>query len=197
MLYVKKKGAIIRAYELGTDSKMERELLREGVIKREADGTYRLRSVETREGPGEAAKSGDYFKVEERDGKLYCYPNERSWFLRNHRNIRGDEFEQLPIPREVWQKGEPLSPEMQFLIQSGWLKIKETEPERYYQAFLWNTYVSAAEDAVVVFYSVIRDPAGEICTIDFGFVDRTAFQRDYTPFMPECDEPGGAEKKLS
>lgn len=64
--------------------------------------------------------------------------------------------------------------------------IRENDPERYFNAHLWGADLSAAEDAVVVFYGVERNEAGEIADISFNFVAWEEFRRTYAL----CDEQG-------
>lgn len=66
-------------------------------------------------------------------------------------------------------------------VSSGWgkLLINEEDPDRYFSAQLWGTTLSAAKDAVIVFYSVTRDPDGKILEISFNFVARSEFDKTY------------------
>lgn len=63
---------------------------------------------------------------------------------------------------------------------------KITDPEHYFNAFLWGSDLSAAEDATIVFYSVSRTESGEITDVDFNFVARPQFENDYRL----CDKDG-------
>ena len=81
MIVQKKNGKRIRAYQLGTDSAMEKQMISEGKIIVCVDGSYELFSREARQ-QGEKACTGDYFKI---DSAGYPYPNKRDWFCR----IRG------------------------------------------------------------------------------------------------------------
>ena len=51
--------------------------------------------------------------------------------------------------------------------------------KRYFQAFLYGAPLSAARDAVLVFYEVNRDKTGTIQEIDFCFVARDIFEQVY------------------
>lgn len=90
MRYAKKrKSRIVHAWVLGAGSETERRLIGEDTILREQDGRYRLFSLEAVNGVGELAEPGDYFKVEEVEGRHYPYPNDREWFIENHRPLGG------------------------------------------------------------------------------------------------------------
>ena len=181
---MKNKGKIVKAYELGDGTEMEHRMIREGAIQRIDQYTYRLFSKEAVNGTGQEAKAGDYFKVNEEDGKFYAYPNERAWFLQNHRHRKGDEYEQKCFPLPVWAKGDPACEAINYLLDSGRLCIDEGNREKYYNAELWGTMLSAPEDAVIVFYSIDQQN-GQIQNIGFNFVDRKTFDRDYTVLQKE------------
>lgn len=180
MRYAKKNnGKIVKAYELGANSEMEKILITEGTIRKAEDGSYTLFSQEAVNGQGEHAQSGDFFKVDEINGKHYPYPNNRIWFLKNHRHLNGDEYEQISIPVMIWERTDPMCEEIEYLLNSGRLIIDAEEKKHYYNAFIWGAMLSAADDAVVVLYSTARDEQGNISDVVFNFVDRKSFERDY------------------
>ena len=181
MRYAKKnKGKIVEAYELGAGTEMEKRLIAEGVIQVDEDGTYRLFSKEAVNGTGQAAKAGDFFKVNKEDEKIFAYPNERKWFLENHRYLGDNEFEQVCKPLLIWMKDDPPCEEIRFLLRTERLRIDSGNKEKYYNAELWGTMLSAPDDAVILFYNVIRDKDGQIRDISYNFVDKEIFERDYT-----------------
>ena len=182
---IKRKGKRVKAYELGTNSEMEKQLIQEGTIQRDNDG-YLLFSREVVNGVGEKAKAGDFFKVEDIDGRHYAYPNAREWFLAQHRHIEGDEYEQVSKPLHVWLAGDPLDNEISYLLTEKKLQITTENKEQYFHAFLWGAPLSAAIDATIVFYSVNRDANGKIEDVDFGLVERVAFENSYV----FCDAQG-------
>lgn len=182
----KKVGKIVKAYCLGENTPMEQELIKEGAIKIQSTGTYELFSQEAVNGIGQIANPGDYFKVDTIDGKYYPYPNDRDFFLKNHRHIQGDEYEQIAKPLEIWQSGDEMCEEIRYLLDNQKMTIKEDDPEHYFNAFLWGSDLSAAEDATIVFYSVSRTESGEITDVDFNFVARPQFENDYRL----CDKDG-------
>ena len=177
MVYAKKRtGKRVKAYELGGGNAVELELLRACKIVLDGDGNYNLFSSEAVNGSGEIAERGDFFKV---DSHGAPYPNKRGWFLENHRHIFGDEYEQLPKVLPIWQVGDAVCPELEFLINAGKLQLNTKSAARYFNAFIWGSRLSAASDAVIVFYEIQRDEHGEISNVDFGLVDRKIFERDY------------------
>lgn len=183
---IKNKGKIVEAWELGTGSEMERKLIAADKIRFNEE--YELRSQEVkpeileRDGQkkeiwhGEKACAGDFFKV---DKAGFPYPNRREWFLANHRRLEGDTWEQLPKPLMAWEVTEEMTPEVQFLIDNKGLKLSPDTPEQYFGAELWGAWLSAASDAVLVFYSVTRDENGVILDADFNFVARKEFEATY------------------
>lgn len=179
---VKLQGKRVRAWELGAGTAEEADLLRQRKIRRGSEG-YELFSREAVNGQGQKAKPGDYFKI---DSEGFPYPNDREWFLANHRPLAGDEYEQMPKPLAIWQVSDGENELIGWLEDRGKLTIRESDPERYFNARLWGADLSAAKDAVVVFYGVERNHAGEIADISFNFVAREEFLRTYVL----CDEQG-------
>ena len=162
---VKSKKKIVKAYRLGAGSQMEAQLIREGAIRRREDGSYELFSQEAVNGRGEAARTGDYFKVDTVDGRHYPYPNSREYFEENHIALGGDEYEQKSRPLAFWQASDPMCEEIRYLVDQGKLILK---PE-----------LSAARDAAVIFYSVDRDGTGGIADISFNFAAAKEFEESY------------------
>lgn len=177
MRYAKKRsGRRVMAYELGGGSAVEAELLSAGKIELKSDGRYSLFSKEAVNGAGELAERGDFFKV---DSHGYPYPNKRGWFFENHRHIAGDEYEQIPRAVAIWTVDDPVCAELEFLLSTDRLRLNVDSDARYFNAFVWGSHLSAARNAVVVFYEVNRDASGGICGVDFALVDREIFERDY------------------
>ena len=75
--------------------------------------------------------------------------------------------------------GDPMGPEMQYLVEHKQLTFHEDEPNRYFQAPLWGTMLSAARNAVIVFYRIDRDESGKILDAEFNFVARDEFEKTY------------------
>lgn len=173
---IKKAGKIVKAYCLGEQSEVEKKLIREGKIIFHDNGEYELFSQEAVNGTGEKALKGDYFKL---DSNGYPYPNDRSFFRKNHIQLNQDEYEQIPKTVMAWTKNEELSPEIEFLIKEKNLVIDKKSKNKYFNAPLWGSMLSAAEDAVILIYSVDRDANDKIIDIDFNFVARDEFNRDY------------------
>lgn len=183
MRYAKKtKTKIVTAYCLGIGDEMENLLIEEGAIRKISDTEYELFSqeaVKANSEHGQCAKKGDYFKVDTIDGKHFPYPNERTFFEENHRWIKDHEYVQIPKKLAIWQKGDELGEEIQYLLGNQKLILKTEDPDHYFNARLWGADLSAPEDSTIVFYDVIRDEEGQIMDIEFNFVVKDAFERDY------------------
>ncbi len=171
---IKKQGKSVQAYRLGDGNPMEQRLIDEGAIVKRLDGTYELFSQEAVNGIGEIAKAGDYFKVDDKDGKHFPYPNEKTWFEENHRHISGDSYEQIPHPVGFYLLGDEPSPEITQLIDSGLLKIDPSDPNHTFSATLWGTRLSAPQDGAVLIYGTKEDGS-----VDFNLIQAHEFQRDY------------------
>ena len=171
---IKNTGKMVQAWELGADSEMERKLIEEGKIVREGD-EYELFSQESKSGSGELARTGDFFKV---DKAGFPYPNARDWFLENHCHVETDTWEQLPKALLAWEATEEITPEVQFLIENKGLKLDADNPEQYFGAELWGAWLTAASDAVLIFYSVSYEE-GKVVDADFNFVARSEFEASY------------------
>ena len=178
---VKKAQKRIFAYQLGRGSAMEQQLLQEGCIRLRPDGSYELFSQEAVNGQGEIAQAGDYFKVDVVEGRHYPYPNARGFFEANHRLLDAAQnlYEQKTRPLQIWQKGDPVSPELQFLLDSGRLQLHPDCPQRYFCAQLWGTALSAPEDATLLFYRVDRSADGTVVEAEFNFIAPAVFAQDY------------------
>lgn len=170
----KKEGNIVKAYCLEEDSPVIKRLAAEEKIRFLGRECWRIFSRESKE--GELACSGDYIKL---DLAGNPYPNTREFFLRNHRHIGGDEYEQLPRSLSAWCAGDKMCPEIRFLVEHKGLKIGADDENAYFSAPLWGDVLSAAKDAVIVFYDIAYDAAGEVTDADFNFVARDEFEKRY------------------
>lgn len=175
---IKNTGKMVEAFELGAGSEMERKLIEEGKIcLHEGEvSIYELFSQESNSGSGEIAMAGDFFKV---DKAGYPYPNARDWFFENHRHVEGDTWEQLPKKLLAWESSDELTPEVQFLIDHKGLKLNAENPEQFFGAELWGAWLTAAADAVLIFYSVSYNEDGTVSDADFNFVARAEFEATY------------------
>lgn len=177
---VKSLRKIITAYPLGEGHPMEAALIAEGAIRLLPDGTYELFSQEAVNGSGQIVHAGDYFKVDTIDGRHYPYPNNREFFLANHIHLGGDEYEQINRPLPIWQAGDEMFEQLRWLLDTGRLTLKPEDPDHYFNAFLFDTDLSAPIVATLVFYRVDRDDTGAITDIDFNFVAKAEFDACYT-----------------
>lgn len=198
---VKNKKNIVKAYQLGVGTEMEKQLVEEGAIRLTEDGRYELFSQEVKGHKGQLAEKGDYFKVDVVDGKHFPYNNNKSMFEQNHRHIAGDEYEQIVKPVKIWEalkeENEPYPKEIQYLLDSNLLTISPDNTEQYYSAKVWGTTLTQSKDGVLVIYSVgteemkAEKEGGEdneeeitkrekITSIDFGLISGKEFKERYT-----------------
>lgn len=176
---IKNKGKIVKAYQLGKDNSVIRELADAGKIRADETGRYEIFSQEAVNAgaPGEIAMAGDWIKV---DSKGYPYPNKRVYFEANHKYIEGDTFEQIPKPLHAWDANLEICPEVLFLVENRGLIIDATSSEKRYTAKLWGTTEVAAEDAMIVFYDITHDETGNISDCDWNLVERSEFDKTYS-----------------
>lgn len=172
---IKKSGKLVQAYCLGIENKKVKELMAEGLLTQGGNGRWRVFSQEAEQ--GELAQSGDYIKI---DSKGRPYPNTREIFLKNHKAAGENLYEQIPHVLEAWDSTEDMCPEMEFLIKNKGLVMNDKDEPKYYKAPLWGDILTAGKDAVIVFYSIKRDVAGNIVDAEFNFVAREEFEKTYT-----------------
>ncbi len=177
MKIIKQKGKTVSAYMLGTDSPVLNKLVEAGKIIPYDNGFFEIMSQESVNGKGQIASIGDFVKL---DSSGNPYPNDREFFLSNHRHIEGDKYEQLPKPLLAWSIDEPVSKEVAFLILNKNLVLDLTNPEKFFTAPLWGTVESSPRDSLLVFYSVTRDDVGNIIDADFNFVAKSEFDKTYS-----------------
>ena len=176
---IKNKRKLVKAYQLGSDNAVIKELMLNGKICDLGDGRYEIHSQEAVNGTvgGEKAMVGDWIKL---DSTGSPYPNDKEYFEANHRHIEGDTFEQFPKPLPAWDAKLEMCPEVMFLVEKKELVIDKTSSDRRYTAQLWGTTEAAAEDAMIVFYSISYDDEGNITDCDWNFVERGEFDRTYS-----------------
>ena len=181
---IKSKRKTVAAYCLGAGSAMETALIQLGRIVELGNGQYELFSQEATNGKGQIASSGDYFKVDLVDGQYYPYPNKRTYFLANHDHLEGDTYIQRIFPLAIWQVGDEITDAVQFLLDSGQLRLDPEHPQRYFNAFLWGADLSAAENATLVFYDITRTADGTVTGATFNFVACEEFRSSYVLCEP-------------
>ena len=175
---IKNKGKIVKAYQLGKDNPVVRNLAESGKIRDIGNGRYEIQSQEVINGTfrGEIARIGDWIKI---DSQGYPYPNDRKYFEANHMHIEGDTFEQIPKPLQAWDAKLEICQEVIFLVKKRGLVIDESSEDKRYTAELWGTTDVAAEDAMLVFYSITYDDKGDVTDCDWNFVNRSEFEKTY------------------
>ena len=171
-----KKGSVQMACRLGEDSPLLERLLQEKKIVLVSPGEYQVFSTETDGVHGQIAHDGDFVKL---DVNGNAYPNDAEFFLKKHTKIGENTYMQNPQKLPAWDADEPMCDEIAFLIQKKGLVIDRSNRERYFSAPLWGTMLQAARDAVIVFYSIVRDENGMITDADFNFVERGVFGKTY------------------
>lgn len=176
MRKARKRPVVVRAYRLGDENNIVDGLTAEGEIRLRGDGTFEVFSQEAKGESGEIAQMGDYIKL---DSSGMPYPNSEKFFEENHRHIAGEFYEQRSNVLSVWMYGDPVGEEMWYLMENKGLTLHEDDPVRYFQAPLWGTELSAAKDAVIVFYRIDRDEEGKICDAEFNFVAGDEFEKTY------------------
>ena len=146
---MKKEGKIVQAYCLGERSAKIDELLKGGKIRRVDKTHWRVFSRESRD--GEEALSGDYIKI---DSSGLPYPNNREYFLNNHRHINGDNYEQIPQMLNAWSRKDGMCPEIRFLQRNKGLVMNEDSEEAYFQAPLWGDILSVGRETCSIIWTV-------------------------------------------
>lgn len=170
----KREGKMIKAYCLGEDHPMIERLIGEGKIRQVDAGHWRVFSQEAEK--GELAESGDYVKL---DSSGAPYPNTREFFKKNHRHVDGDDYEQIPKWLNAWCLEDGICPEIHFLIEHKGLVINEENEDACFRAPLWGDMLTAARNAVIVFFELEYDAGGEIVEADFNFVAKDEFDKVY------------------
>ena len=176
MRNIKKTHTVVRAYELGQNTNMEKQLLIEGKIIRISEEQYQVFSQEATSGPGEIGYVGDYIKI---DRAGFPYVNTREFFESNHRWIQADEYEQIAKPLQAWKLGDPQDEIIDYLIQEKDLTINPADFQKCFSAPLWGTVLTADQNAVIIVYKVFRDNDGIITDVDFCFVAGDEFRKTY------------------
>ena len=176
MIVKKKQGKIVEAYRLADKGAVIRKLIKEGLIVEKEDGTYEIFSQEAVNGTGEIATAEYYIKV---DSSGKPYPNSPEFIANNHRKVGENLYEQIPTELQAWTVDEEICEEINYLIDNKKLTINKYDKDKYFNAFLWGSNLSAPENAVIVFYEVKKNSELEITDIDFNFVKREEFDKIY------------------
>ncbi len=176
MKKARKRPAVVQAYRLGEENSVVDELTAEGEIRLRGDGTFEVFSTEAVGTKGEIAHTGDYIKL---DSYGSPYPNSAEYFEKNHSHIAAEFYEQRSNEVSVWMYGDPMCPEIRYLMENRHLTFHEDDPDKYFRAPLWGTILYAAKDAVIVFYRIVRDESDQITDEEFNFVERKEFDKTY------------------
>lgn len=175
-----KSGIPMEAYPLDSTAPKMQQLLKEGKIRKVNHQQYAVYSQEAINGEGEIAQAHDYVKI---DNSGYPYPNKKEWFESRHTRVGENLYLQNPIEVLVWQAWDPVSEEIDYLIQSGKLILNKEDESHYYNSFLFGANLSAPITAYLVIFSVERAEDGNIRNIDFNFVAADYFEKYYHEIM--------------
>lgn len=173
MKKVKKTNVWVKAFELGCENSLEQKYIDNGKIVKHNE-YYEVHSTETT-GEGEIAQRGDYVKIDQADNP---YPNKREIFLKHHKHIDENKYEQFPQILWSWQYGDTEDDVIDYLLCNGRLKINPESEDCFYQAQLWGTTLSAKKNDIILIYDVQRD-RDTIINVDFNLIDKQEFDKTY------------------
>ena len=176
MAYAVKEASRIQAWELGSGSVMEQEMIRRGKIAARPGGIYEVFSREAAGKTGQIAAAGDFFKV---DDYGFPHPWRRAAFFQQHRSLEGDWYQEAARQVKIWRLADPVCEEICFLLDRGILRLDPDDPEHCFTAFIWGTEETAASDAVVVIFDTDRDAEGRVAGVNFNFVEIAYFNKHY------------------
>lgn len=176
MRFAQKKRIRLTAFRLGQNDPLEKEMILSGKLRLTDAGQYEVFSLEAKNGKGQIAAPGDYIKIDSLGG---IYPNQCDAFESAHIQIGENTYEQITQPVQVWFADEPMDDTVRFLLDTGRLRLNETDPERYFNAELWGAPLSAARDSALVLYFVERNDDGTVTDAEFNFVVRKYFDDVY------------------
>ena len=176
MAYAVKESSRVQAWELGSGSVMEQEMIRCGKIVARPGGIYEVFSREATGKTGQIAAAGDFFKV---DDYGFPHPWRRAAFLQQHQALEGDWYQEAARQVKIWRLADPVCEEIRFLLDSGILRVDPDNPDRRFTASIWETEETAASDAVVVIFDTDRDAEGRVTGVNFNFVEIGYFNKHY------------------
>ena len=172
---IKNKPEVVEAWRLGDCSSKETELMKSNMIVRFGD-LFEVHSQEYKE-YGEPVMIGDYFKI---DKAGYPYPIDKEYFLKTHRHIEGNRWEEFPEPIMAWESADAISPEVRFLMENKGLEIDPEHPDQFFKEKMnQDIYIAATATTLIIFNSVSYDNDGNVINANFEFLSRAEFERDY------------------
>lgn len=173
MREVRKYDICVKAFELGCGSQMESDFISQGLIRKHEDH-YEIHSRESKDS-GEVAYTGDYVKIDKSNNP---YPNDRERFLSHHKKVGENEYCQYPEVIWSWQFGDESDDVIDYLLSSNKLIINEASYDRFYEAELWGTTLTAKKIDIILIYSVDRD-GDQIISVDFNLIAKEEFDKTY------------------
>lgn len=178
-VHVKKNSRPVVAFQLGNGCSEEKDLIEKNKLKKLPDDQYEVFTRESGAVSGQKCDSGDYIKI---DTAGYPYPVKKDVFEQMHTLYKG-KWIQLSEVRSAWYcdlGSEDECEEMRFLLSNGKIEISKSSYDCYFSSNdQWETTLSAAKDAVIVFRNIERELNGSIISVNFSFVARDEFLRTY------------------
>ena len=113
MAYAVKESSRVQAWELGSGSVMEQEMIRCGKIVARPGGIYEVFSREATGKTGQIAAAGDFFKV---DDYGFPHPWRRAAFLQQHQALEEDWYQEAARQVKIWRLADPVCEEIRFLL---------------------------------------------------------------------------------
>lgn len=171
------------AFELGADTPMEKKLLASGAIRKTEDG-YELFSQEAKDGKGQPARAGDFFKCDHLPSGDFPYPIIREVFLARHQpGEDSTHWIQNAAPVGYWRVGLPIPDEVWWLLDTGRLKIHVESTKRFFRK---NDGITTGEQGgALLVYEVCRNENGGIIDIDFAFITKEMLETTYEPYKED------------
>ncbi len=173
MKKVKKTNVEVTAFELGSGASLEEKLILLGKIKKHSD-FYEIYSRESKS-DGEIAYKGDFVKI---DQSKIPYPNKRHRFLKYHIHTYGYNYMQYPREILSWTYEDRKDEVIDYLLNSGMLKVNLGSYDYFYEAKLWGTVLWGKKSDIVLIYKVTKDK-DRIVDVDFNLIDKDEFDQSY------------------
>lgn len=173
MRKVEKTNLGVIAFELGIGEGLEEKFIRLGKIKKYED-FYEVYSKESKS-DGEIAYKGDFVKL---DKSKNLYPNKRHRFLKYHIHTYGYNYMQYPREILSWTYEDRKDEVIDYLLNSGMLKVNLGSYDYFYEAKLWGTVLWGKKSDIVLIYEVIKD-RNRIVDVDFNLIDKDEFDQSY------------------
>ena len=161
-----------KAYELGSDCEKERQMINEGKIVYNGM-MYILQTTRSKAAgiEGIIGLKGDFFTI---DSEGNPYPIDRQRFLANHKPVDGEPciYARRQKPYDVWLFGEDVTAAVQFAVDHGRIQMDHDNLDQLFKAKIGDEWVTASNNAAVVFKSITLDKNGVVTDVDFYFSEK-------------------------